>query len=124
MVKCAPSEKMESDRAETIGGRRFLNQTTTIQKMEFVVGDYRGGRATAVDGVRGSVLACLGRRYRRQKIKIQYVMALERQQNITTNQMYAGAMNEEKDMINESWGGAWGNGDTIVGAIELSGCKN
>jgi hypothetical protein len=38
-TKCAPSEKRESDGAETIGGRRFLNQTTTNQKMEFVVGD-------------------------------------------------------------------------------------
>ncbi len=63
-TKCAPSEKRESDGAETISGRRFFNQTTTNQKMEFVVGDYRGGRATAVDGVRGGVLACLGRRYR------------------------------------------------------------
>jgi hypothetical protein len=51
----------------------FLNQTTTNQKMEFVVGDYRGGRATAVDGVRGGVLACLGRRYRRQN-KLKYTI--------------------------------------------------
>jgi hypothetical protein len=62
-------------------------QNITTDQM-FTVGGYRGGHATAVDGVRGSVLACLGRRYRRQKIKIQYVMALERQQNITTNQMF------------------------------------
>jgi hypothetical protein len=60
---------MENDRAETIGGRRFLNQTTTYQKMEFVVGDYQGGHATAVDGVRGGVLACLGRRYMQRKKK-------------------------------------------------------
>ena len=53
----------------------FLNQTTTNQKMEFVVGDHRGGRAMAVDGVRGGILACLGRQYRRQKNKkIQYVV--------------------------------------------------
>jgi hypothetical protein len=86
----------------------FLNQTTTNQKMEFVVGDYRGGRATAVDGVRGGVLACLGRRYRQRKNKkIQYVVALDGRQtmtNITTNQMYAGATNEEKDTMNESRG--------------------
>ncbi len=65
-TKCAPSEKRESDGAETIGGRCFFNQTTTNQKMEFVVGDYWGGRATAVDGVRGGVLACLGQRYRQR----------------------------------------------------------
>jgi hypothetical protein len=66
---CAPSEKRESDGAETIGGRHFFNQTTTNQKMEFVVGDYWEGRATAVDGVRGGVLACLGWRYRQQNKK-------------------------------------------------------
>ncbi len=86
----------------------FLNQTTTNQTMEFVVGDYRGGCATAVDGVRGGVLACLGRRYRgRKNKKIQYVVALDGRQtttNITTNQMYAGATNEEKDTMNESRG--------------------
>ncbi len=75
--------------------------------MEFVVGDYRGGRATAVDHVRGGVLG-LGWQYRQQKNKkIQYVVALDGRQmttNITTNQMYAGAMNEEKDTMNESQG--------------------
>ncbi len=59
-TKCASSEKRESDGAETIGGHRN-------QKMEFVVGDYRGGRATAVDGLVGGVLACLGWQYRRRK---------------------------------------------------------
>jgi hypothetical protein len=61
-----------------------------------------------VDGVRGGVLACLGQQYRRQKNKkIQYVVALDGRQtttNITTNQMYAGATNEEKDMMNECRG--------------------
>jgi hypothetical protein len=68
-TKCAPSEKRESNGAETLGGRCFFNQTTTNQKIEFVVGDYWGGHATAVDGVRGGVLACLGRQYRRQNKK-------------------------------------------------------
>ncbi len=76
--------------------------------MEFVVGDYWEGRATAVDGVRGGILACLGWQYRRQKNKkIQYVVALDGRQtttNITTNQMYAGATKEEKDTMNESRG--------------------
>jgi hypothetical protein len=64
VTKCASLEKRESEGAETIGGHHFLNQTTTNQKMEFVVGDYQGGRPTAVDGVRGRILACLGRQYR------------------------------------------------------------
>jgi hypothetical protein len=39
--------------------------------------------------------------------KIQYVVALDGHQtttNITTNQMYEGATNEEKDTMNESQG--------------------
>jgi hypothetical protein len=53
-------EERESDGAKTIGGCRFFNQTTTNQKMEFVVQDYWGGHVMAVDGVRGGILACLG----------------------------------------------------------------
>jgi hypothetical protein len=61
--------RWKKERVKTICGHRFLNWTTNNQKMEFLVGDYRGGCTMSVDGVRGDVLACLGWWYRRQKNK-------------------------------------------------------
>ncbi len=118
-TKCAPSEKkIEWQGWDHRWPPFFLNQTTTNQKMEFVVGDYWGGRAAVVDGVRGGVLACLGRQYRRWKNKkntIRHGLRWPPNDDKHNNQPNVRGRNERGKRYNK-WepGGARGKGDTII----------